>query len=113
VADVVDGIALSVGRLDEIFTDGGPSRTDGLMQLQADRLGCRILRATEPELSALGVAHLAGLSAGLWTLETLGALPRPRDIFEPHAHDAPDEHKKRRWHDAVARASSRRMREKA
>lgn len=107
VADVVEAIAHSVGTVTELFVDGGPTRTDGLMQMQADRLGCRVLRAREPELSALGVAHLAGLSAGLWSRAALDALPRPRDRFDASpGHDRDSRH----WRDAVARASSRRIR---
>lgn len=111
VADVVEAIAHSVGTVRELFVDGGPTRTDGLMQMQADRLGCTLLRASEPELSALGVAHLAGLSAGVWDRAALDALPRPRDRFVPTA--SPPQLDSRHWHDAIARASSRRIRETA
>ena len=107
VADVVEAIAHSVGTVAELFVDGGPTRTDGLMQMQADRLGCPVLRAQEPELSALGAAHLAGLSAGFWSRAALDALPRPRDRFDASpGHDRDSRH----WRDAVARASSRRIR---
>lgn len=112
VADVVEAIAHSVGTVGELFVDGGPTRTDGLMQMQADRLRCTILRAREPELSALGAAHLAGLSAGIWSRAALETLPRPRDRFEGR----PDQHKdgdSRHWRAAVARASSRRIGETA
>lgn len=111
VADVVEAIAHSVGRVSELFVDGGPTRTDGLMQMQVDRLGCTLLRASEPELSALGVAHLAGWSAGVWDRAALDALPRPRDRFVPAA--PVPETTSRQWHDAIARASSRRIRETA
>ncbi|WP_204259569.1 FGGY-family carbohydrate kinase [Lichenicola cladoniae] len=111
VADVVEAIRHSVGTVTELFVDGGPTRTDGLMQMQADRLGCTLLRAVEPELSALGVAHLAGLSAGLWDRAALDALPRPRDRFSAVATNLPSD--SRHWRDAIARASSRRIRENA
>lgn len=105
VGDVVEAIARSVGAVDEIFVDGGPTRTDGLMQMQADQLGRVVLRAAEPELSALGVAHLAGLSAGLWSHAQLASLPRPRDRFVGHRPDAECRQRRRHWHEAVARAS--------
>lgn len=116
VADLVEAIAHSVGRVDTLFVDGGATRSDGLMQMQADRSGCTILRAREPELSALGAAHLAGLSVGLWSRADLDLLPRPRDRFDRQADaDAHEDTQpvtdNRRWHDAVARASSRKTRE--
>jgi glycerol kinase len=107
VADVVDVIGRDVGAVTELFTDGGPSRNDALMQMQADMLGCTIHRSEAAELSALGAAHMAGLGAGLWTEEELRALPRPRDTLTPR----PDETTRRanqraQWQSAVDRARS-------
>ena len=113
VADLVEAIEHSVGRVTALFVDGGPVRTDGLVQMQADRIGCPVWRAGEPELSALGVAHLAGLSAGLWSRADLDALPRPRDRFISRASTTEREQRSRHWHDAVARAASRAGREDA
>lgn len=111
VADVVQAVAQSVGDVREIFVDGGPTRTDGLMQMQADQLGRVVLRASEAELSALGVAHLAGLSAGVWSQAQLEALPRPRDRFSGQLAESQRHQRRRHWHEAVARASSRRAEE--
>ena len=66
-----------------LYTDGGPTANVHLMQRQADLLGAAVLRSQNPELSALGVAHLAGLGAGLWDWPTLRALPRERQTFRP------------------------------
>ncbi|MCQ8280063.1 FGGY family carbohydrate kinase [Acetobacteraceae bacterium KSS8] len=106
IADVVDRIGQGAGAVRALFVDGGPARNDGLVQLQADRLGCPVLRAAEAELSALGAAHLAGLGAGLWDWDALRTLPRPVDRFEPK--QSLTEETKERWHDAVDRARSRR-----
>jgi glycerol kinase len=106
VADVAEAMARSGGAVADLYTDGGPSRSDALMQMQADLLGCRVWRSRDAELSALGVAHLAGLGAGLWSEAELAALPRARDRFEP-AQDAPArEASRRQWHRALARARS-------
>jgi glycerol kinase len=83
IADVVDAFAVEVGEPRELFADGGPTRSDFLVQLQADVSGRPVLRAGDPELSALGTGHLAGVGAGLWTWSELAALPRRRDAFEP------------------------------
>lgn len=108
VADVVEAIGHSVGTVRELFVDGGPTRNEPLMRLQADRLGCPVLRARQPELSALGAAHLAGLTAGTWDWQALRALPRPVDCYEPGSR--PADHIIGRWHDAVRRARSPRGR---
>ena len=113
VADVVEAIARSVGEVREIYVDGGPTRTDGLMQMQADQLGGVIFRSAEAELSALGVAHLAGLSAGLWSASQLAALPRPRDRFAAGTIETERNQRRRHWHEAVARSTSRRGKEDA
>ena len=109
VADVVDAIAPAVGGVDVLFVDGGATRIDGLMQMQSDRLGCEIARAREPELSALGVAHLAGRAIGIWSEDALRALPRPRDSFVPSAGrlDEAIQDDRSRWRLALSRAAGR------
>jgi len=108
VADVVEAIAKNVGAITDLFVDGAPTRSDGLIQMQADRLHHAIQRAKEPELSALGVAHLAGMTAGMWSREDLRDLQRPFDHFEPsRVMHLPDS---RAWLRAVERAASHPLR---
>ena len=106
IADVAEAMARSGSPVAELFADGGPSRNDALMQMQADLLGCPVVRAHDAELSALGVAHMAGLAAGVWSEAALAALKRPRDAFLPAM--GADERAARRaeWRRAVARARS-------
>ena len=106
VADVVDVIGSNVGRMTELFTDGGPSRNRDLMQMQADVLGCTIHRSEAAELSALGVAHMAGLAAGVWSWEALSALSRPRATLAPHLDDISRASKRAHWQAAIDRARS-------
>ncbi|WP_327242019.1 FGGY family carbohydrate kinase [Streptomyces sp. NBC_01320] len=61
--------ALPVARY--VVADGGLSRSDALMQLQADVSGVTVARTAHHEMSAAGAAHLAGLGLGLWTLDEL------------------------------------------
>lgn len=105
VADVVDAMRRSAD-VAELFTDGGPSRSDALMRMQADALGLPVSRARDTELSALGVAHLAGLGAGIWSADTLAGLARPRDRFEPAIDAGTRESARKHWAAAVARARS-------
>jgi glycerol kinase len=107
VADVVAVIGETAGVIEDLFTDGGPSRNDALMQMQADLLGCTIHRSGAAELSALGAAHMAGLAAGIWSWGALRDLPRPRGKFLPRPVDKDDHAQQRaRWKAAVARSRS-------
>lgn len=50
----------------ELRVDGGATANDLLMQFQADLLGCKVIRPTIVETTALGAAYLAGLAVGYW-----------------------------------------------
>lgn len=63
--------------------DGGASRSDALMQIQADVLGIPIERLAIPEASALGAAICAGEGAGLWDAQRIAANRRVDRTFEP------------------------------
>ena len=67
VADLVDAMHLDTGtHLKELRVDGGASRSDPLMQFQADVLGVPVVRPAIVETTALGAAYLAGLAVGFW-----------------------------------------------
>jgi glycerol kinase len=53
-------------QLSEMRVDGGASRNDLLMQIQADVLGIPVVRPKVTETTALGAAYLAGLAVGYW-----------------------------------------------
>lgn len=106
VADVIDALERGSGPIALLNADGGPTRSDMLMQLQADILGRPVARAPDAELSALGVAHMAGLAAGVWSEPELAALPRARERFEPRWPQAQRRAARTRWRRAVARARS-------
>ena len=57
-------IADSDQPLVQLKVDGGASANNLLMQMQADFLGCRIIRPEMVETTALGAAFLAGLGVG-------------------------------------------------
>ena len=91
--------------LKELRVDGGASRNDLLMQMQADFSGVPVLRPQVTETSALGAAYLAGLAIGFWAdTDELVAQWRVDRTFEPLMR--PDERaaKLARWHKAVALA---------
>lgn len=107
ITDVVEALERSGSPVRRLHVDGGPTRNDQLMQMEADMIGRPILRGHTAELSALGVAHLAGLKAGLWNAGRLAGLERPRDVFEPSMQPAGRQAERRRWLDAVARSRFR------
>ncbi|WP_129669303.1 FGGY family carbohydrate kinase [Phytoactinopolyspora endophytica] len=85
-----------------ILADGGPTGNPFLMQLQADFSQRTVHRADTAELSAVGAAHLAGLTAGFWTDDELAGLPRPRTVFTPAMDTGEAGTRREQWHAAVA-----------
>ena len=85
VADVFDTIRHEGGvELPLLRVDGGATRNNTLMQIQADALGVPVHRSTQQELSALGVARLGGLVLHWWKdLSSADELQRASDAFVP------------------------------
>jgi glycerol kinase len=105
IADVVDAFRASGAPVDQLLVDGGPTRNDQLMQFEADMVGVPVERTSVAELSAMGVAHLAGVAANMFTLASLGQIDRGSECFMPGAASATMRAKERRaWGQAVARA---------
>ena len=66
-ADLLAAMETDSGvRLAELRVDGGASRNNLLMQIQADLLGVPVVRPRVTETTALGAAYLAGLAIGFW-----------------------------------------------
>jgi glycerol kinase len=83
VADLLGAAAESGLRPQEIRADGGGAASDVLLQTQASLLGIPVVRAAQPEATALGVALLAGLAVGLLTDADVTRLWRAGRRFEP------------------------------
>lgn len=104
--DVVDAMQRDTGlRLAALRVDGGASRNDVLMQLQADLLGLPVVRASIGETTALGAAYAAGLAEGVWeSLEAAGRSWAADRTFEPAIPAAEREERYAGWRRAVERA---------
>lgn len=104
--DVVDAMARDTGlRPAALRVDGGASRNDVLMQLQADLLGTPVVRSAVGETTALGAAYAAGLAQGVWdSLETVGRHWTSDRTFEPAMPAAEREARYGGWRRAVERA---------
>ena len=113
----LEGIALAVTTLmqlaeqalgqplHELAVDGGAAASDLLLQAQANSSGVPVRRPDQLESTALGVALLAGLSAGC--LSDLNALRQARAVgsrrFDPTIDAAERERWLQRWESAVHR----------
>jgi len=73
---VLDAMDHSMAGIERLLVDGGPSRNAHLLDVLSACIARPVVHCTDPELSALGAAHLAGLSAGLWDRAALARLPR-------------------------------------
>ena len=68
----------------ETNCDGMVATSDFLMQFQADILNIKLTRLEDIEISAKGVAFLAGLSIGIWkSLDEIKSLPADKKTFTP------------------------------
>jgi glycerol kinase len=104
VEDTVAAVERVAGSVHTLLADGGPTGNRTLMQLQADTGGRRVARSLVAELSALGVAHLAGRTAGFWTPGELDRLDRPHEAYAPVEPESSRRQRVDAWHAAVARA---------
>lgn len=104
--DVLEAMEAETGiRLEELRVDGGASRNDLLMQIQADLLGRPVVRSAVPETTALGAAYLAGMGAGVWSgLDDIAHRWRSDRTFEPQLAAAQRDELHAGWQRAVGRA---------
>jgi glycerol kinase len=93
------------GGVSELRVDGGASRNNLLMQIQADLLGKPVVRPQVTETTALGAAYLAGLEAGFWSgVEEISQQWRADRRFEPMISATERADRLACWHRAVDRA---------
>lgn len=105
-ADLVFAMASDCGQKPrELRVDGGASANQFLMQFQADVLGCRVIRPSVIETTALGAALLAGLAVGVW--RDMDAIRRVWQMdlsLTPQMDEAQREAVLGGWHKAVQRS---------
>jgi len=100
IAAVVKAMEESAGvTIGELRADGGPTRNAYLMQFQSDLLGIPVRVPNAEELSGIGAAYMAGLSAGIYTDEVFGVLHST--AHEPSMPEDVRQQKYRGWEDAV------------
>jgi glycerol kinase len=84
--------------------DGGMVANDWLMQFLADMLGANVRRSSIAETTALGVAYLAGLQAGVFeSLEHIAELWHQDKLFTPNMSKAERDRLYASWQQGVKR----------
>ena len=109
VADLMQVMQQTVdSSIDQLHVDGGLSASAYLMQKQADLLGLPVAVATTSEMTALGVAAMASLGAGITTREELrqSLSELPRKTFHPAISPQQRIEERSKWKDAVQLAQS-------
>ena len=105
-ADVFQAMSADSGLpLTELRVDGGASRNDLLMQIQANVLGVPVVRSRVSETTALGAAYLAGLATDFWHgAEEISAQWQEERRFMPEWGAARRHDLHTRWRQAVERS---------
>jgi glycerol kinase len=103
--DVAEAMTADSGiELTTLRVDGGATRNQLLMQLQADILGRPVVRPVVNETTAQGAAYAAGLAVGFWSgLDELRANWRADRTWEPTLSEDQRETGYATWKKAVAR----------
>jgi glycerol kinase len=104
--EVVEAMEADTGqRLGELRVDGGMTKNDLVMQLQADALGIPVIRARASETTALGAAFAAGLAVGFWTdTDDVATVIGVAGRWAPRQDAAERDGAWRDWHKAVDRS---------
>jgi glycerol kinase len=105
--DLVDCMRRDSGlAFGELRVDGGGSRSDLLLQIQADLLHAPVVRPADVETTARGAAFLAGLATGFWKgRDELAATVGEGARFLPRGDAAAIAQLRAGWTKAVARAA--------
>ena len=101
ITDLVRAMEQDTGmRIEELRVDGGPTRNGYRMQFQSDITNKRVNIPDAEELSGIGAAYMAGISAGVYDLEKLAGNMK-RSVYEPKMDDEIREKKYAGWKKAV------------
>lgn len=104
IGDVVDLMGKDAGfAAEELRVDGGPTANGYLMQFQSDVCGVRVDVSSVAELSAAGVAFVAGHTAGVFDHNVIFDQIR-RTAFDPTKDAAWRTRKVAGWHAALEQA---------
>ncbi|MCK9168825.1 MAG: glycerol kinase GlpK [Treponema sp.] len=101
INDVIDAMRKDTGlTIMQMCVDGGPARDAYLMQFQSDISSMNIKIPAAEELSVIGAAYLAGISAGLYDGNTVYRAVS-YSTYSPHMDDSIREEKITGWNNAI------------
>lgn len=104
VNEVIETMKKDSGEyIPELRVDGGAAANNLMLQFQADISEINLVRSTNIETTALGVAYLAGLAVGLWKIEELQEKWQIDKVFKASINKVETEKLKARWSKAVER----------
>ena len=91
-------------KLQNLRVDGGASKNNLLMQIQADLLNIECVRPKIEETTALGAAYSAGLAVGFWDLGELRKKWMVDRVFKPQLDEKRREEMIFFWKKAIEKA---------
>ena len=101
ITDVLNAMASDSGlAIHQVKADGGPSKNTYLMQFLSDMARTTVCVSSQEELSAIGAAYLAGISAGLYKRKELFA-SRDYTNYNYELSVCEWKQKMNRWYDAI------------
>ncbi|MBV8533043.1 MAG: glycerol kinase GlpK [Verrucomicrobia bacterium] len=108
VTDVLTAMEADSGiKVAELRVDGGACANNLLMQTQADLLGVPVVRAANPETTAMGAAYLAGLAVGFYkSTEEISSQWASDRTFEPKIGAEERQKLRAGWNKALERAKA-------
>ncbi|MEC9490573.1 MAG: glycerol kinase GlpK [Halanaerobiales bacterium] len=106
--DVLEAMTNDSGKeIKTLRVDGGVTKSDFLMQFQADILGVRVEKPSVTEMAALGAAYLAGLGIGFWnSKKEIAKQWKVKKAYEPKMGEEKREELYAGWKNAVKRSQN-------
>lgn len=106
ITDIVRLMSEASGiKIDELRVDGGPTRNGYLMQFQSDMLNIPISIPAAEELSGIGAAYAAGISAGIYSDDIFDKIERRH--YLPSMDEKNRNEKYEGWKEAIKMVRTR------
>jgi glycerol kinase len=109
--DVIDAMIQDSGKqMITLKVDGGASANNYLMQFQSDLLNVDVDRPKMIEVTAFGVALLAGIKAGVWTINDIETIREIDTVFSSKMDQKTRKDKYKGWQKAIENTKSKNKR---
>lgn len=88
-------------KVSQLRVDGGGSNNKFLLQFQSDILRKEVVQGESSEATAMGAIYMAGLSAGIYTLDDIKKMYKVQNVFTPKMKPALADKYYNEWQDCV------------